>query len=196
MDVQELRPGLWRWTAPHPDWTPEARWERDVGSLYYEAPDAVVLIDPLVPAGEEEAFFAALDRDVDRLGSPVHVLQTIPWHERSAQELVARYGASTEVPPGVESLVIDGIEFPEARETVLWLHAERALVFGDAVLGRGGGELQVCPASWIVSEGGHPVEFLASLQRLLDLPIELVLVSHGEPVVDNARDALERALAS
>jgi glyoxylase-like metal-dependent hydrolase (beta-lactamase superfamily II) len=52
------------------------------------------------------------------------------------------------------------------------------------------------PPSWIVSEGEYPVEFLASLQRLLDLPIELVLVSHGEPVLENAREALERALAS
>jgi hypothetical protein len=196
MEIYELRPGLWRWTAPHPEWTPEARWERDVGSLYYEAPNAVVLIDPLLPAGDEDAFFAALDRDVDRLGRPVHVLQTIPWHERSAPELVARYGASTEVPAGVESLMFDGIEFPEARETVLWLPAERALVFGDAVLGGSGGELQVCPASWIVSQGGYPVEFLASLHRLLDLPIELVLVSHGDPVLHNGREALERALAS
>ena len=39
--------------------------------MYYEAPDAVVLIDPLLPAGEEEEFLAYLDRDVERLGLPV-----------------------------------------------------------------------------------------------------------------------------
>lgn len=33
------------------------------------------------------------------------------------------------------------------------------------------------------------------LQPLLDLPVEMVLVSHGEPVLTGARAALERALA-
>jgi hypothetical protein len=30
---------------------------------------------------------------------------------------------------------------------------------------------------------------------LLDLPIELVLVSHGEPVLENGQAAIERALS-
>jgi hypothetical protein len=30
---------------------------------------------------------------------------------------------------------------------------------------------------------------------LLDLPVELVLVSHGEPVLKDGRAAIERALA-
>jgi len=29
MDVQELRPGLWRWTARHPEWD-----DREVSSAY------------------------------------------------------------------------------------------------------------------------------------------------------------------
>jgi hypothetical protein len=53
VDVTRLADGLWRWTALHPDWTPEEGgldgWEQEVSSLYLEAPDAVVLIDPLVP---------------------------------------------------------------------------------------------------------------------------------------------------
>ena len=50
MDVLQLADGLWRWTAPHPN---AANWPRfgppvppQVGCVYYEAPDAVVLIDP------------------------------------------------------------------------------------------------------------------------------------------------------
>ena len=59
MDVTELVPGLWRWTAPHPDWSPEddeggEGWARDVGCLYLETPRALVLFDPLAPAEETE----------------------------------------------------------------------------------------------------------------------------------------------
>jgi hypothetical protein len=35
-----------------------------------------------------------------------------------------------------------------------------------------------------------------SLGRLLDLPIEMLLVSHGEPVLSGGRAALEQALAA
>jgi hypothetical protein len=34
----------------------------------------------------------------------------------------------------------------------------------------------------------------AALRPLLDLPIELILVSHGEPVLAGGREALARAL--
>jgi hypothetical protein len=89
VEVAELRPGLWRWTAYHEEW------RKDVGCVYYEAPDAVVLIDPLVPPERAEAkrFWDALDRDVKRAGSPVHVLLTVFWHARSSRSIVERYGA-------------------------------------------------------------------------------------------------------
>ena len=85
MDVQPLRPGLWRWTAPHPDWLPEkdkpGGWAEYVGCVYFEPAenkrDAVVLIDPLAPpAGtpDAERFWRALDRDVERAGVPVAIL--------------------------------------------------------------------------------------------------------------------------
>ena len=75
MELSELAPGIWRWDD----------------SLYVERPDAVVLIDPVVPAGEEERFFRALDRDVERLGRPVVVLLTDASLDAGA--FVERYGA-------------------------------------------------------------------------------------------------------
>jgi hypothetical protein len=75
VELDELAPGLWRWDD----------------SLYVERPDAVVLIDPVVPAGEEERFFRALDRDVERLGLPVIVLLTD--RVLDADVFVERYGA-------------------------------------------------------------------------------------------------------
>ena len=193
MDVQEIADGLWRWTAPHPDWTPEEGgpdgWERDVGCVYYEAPGAVCLIDPLVPEDEAERFWRALDRDVERAGKPVAVILTVYWHSRSADEIAARYGASREPPAGVEVFPIDrGYE-----EVVFWLPEPRALVAGDALLGAPDGGVRLCPPSWRTKV--DDAVFRSSLARLLELPVERVLVSHGEPVLENGRDALARALA-
>jgi hypothetical protein len=56
--------------------------------------------------------------------------------------------------------------------------------------------LRICPESWLRQLGGYTQEDLrAGLQPLLDLPVEMVLVSHGEPVLRGGRAALERALA-
>jgi hypothetical protein len=86
MEVLRVAPGLWRWTGYHEEW------KEDVGCVYYEAPGAVVLIDPIVPPEDEERFWTALDHDVERAGRPVHVLVTIYWHTRSAKQIVERYG--------------------------------------------------------------------------------------------------------
>ena len=29
VEVEKIRDGLWRWTAPHPDWDGNEGWERD-----------------------------------------------------------------------------------------------------------------------------------------------------------------------
>jgi glyoxylase-like metal-dependent hydrolase (beta-lactamase superfamily II) len=209
--VDEIAPGLWRWTALHPEWTPEQGgpegWEAEVGCVYWEAGDAVVLVDPLVPA-ERERFWGALDRDVERLGLPVVVLLTCAWHARSASELARRYGAAvlqpdvgseqlegaTLFPPGGElpGAAVSLAALPAAREVVYWLPGPRAVVPGDAIVGTGRG-LRLSPASWL--EDGDLDALAGALLPLLELPVERVLVSHGEPVLDGAREALAQALS-
>lgn len=191
MTVEEITPGLWRWTAPHPEWKEGDDWERDVGCVYVEAAAATVLVDPLVPGdpADRERFLEALDRDVERRGLPLAVLLTCDWHRRSTDELAERHGASLEPPPGVEAH-----ELPEIEERIWWLAAYRALVPGDVLLGDGDGGLRVCPDSWL-GERSSPRSIRAALRPLLDLPVERVLVSHGAPVLADGRAALERALA-
>jgi glyoxylase-like metal-dependent hydrolase (beta-lactamase superfamily II) len=185
--VSELASGLWRWTAPHPDWKEEDDWEQEVGCVYYEAPEATVLIDPLVPP-ERERFFEALDRDVERRGLPVVVLLTCPWHVRSAAELRERYSAVEAPPGGVEPVLV----LPEIEETLWWLPAQNTLAVGDVLLGAPDG-VRVCPDSWLEDEAS-PAAIRAALRPLLELPLERILVSHGEPVLEDGRAALERAL--
>ena len=186
MNVVALAPGLWRWTAPHPEWKPSDDWEQDVGCVYYEATAATVLIDPLVPP-ERDRFFDALDRDVDRRELPVTILLTCDWHRRSTNELTERYAASDAVPEEVEAFPL-----PEIDETVWWLPRHAALVAGDVLLGTAGG-VRVCPDSWL-TDRSSPAGIRAALSPLLDRPVERILVSHGEPVLERGRAALEAAL--
>jgi glyoxylase-like metal-dependent hydrolase (beta-lactamase superfamily II) len=196
MDVQELRPGLWRWTAPHPAWRPGCDWPRDVGCVFVEARDATVVVDPLVPADEEERFWSALDRDVERRGLPVVVLLTCTWHRRSAGDVARRYDAAVWRPDDPLPHAVEAERFAagEWEEHVFVLADHAALLFGDVVEGDGDGGLRMPPSWWPPAEP-RTQQVRAELRRLLERPVELVVVSHGDPVVEGAPAALERALA-
>jgi hypothetical protein len=217
--IQELRRRLWRWTARHPEWEPgepdsPADWPPDVGCVADESADALAFIDPLVP----DNLWQTVDELVERRRRPVAVLTTIGFHRRSRDAFVARYGASIlgpaarqrprglfggiasdaagakkALPQGVETIPIRG-----AGETMIWIAEHRALVPGDRILGFGAnGTLRVCPDSWLryLPSGMTGTELRDSLRPLLELPIEMVLVSHGKPVLKNGREALARAIA-
>ena len=85
MQVERLADGLWRWSVE------PGRW-----SVYAETAEAIVLVDPLLPAAgssDEARFFEALDRDVRRLARPVRVVETSAGRGRDADRIAARYGA-------------------------------------------------------------------------------------------------------
>jgi glyoxylase-like metal-dependent hydrolase (beta-lactamase superfamily II) len=200
VDVGELRPGLWRWTAAHPEWEEGLHWPQNVGSVYAELPDAVAVIDPQVPPEDASAFWDPLDRDIERLDRPVHVLLTVHWHERSVEAVLERYGATLwrpdqpgELPAGVRAEIVEGADWVEA---LFYLKPWRALVVGDLLIGDDEGGIRV-PLTWFPKEEQDWARagLKDRLRNLLDLDVELVLVSHGEPVLDNGHAALERALA-
>jgi hypothetical protein len=170
VDVQELKPGLWRWTARHPEWE-----GREVSCAYLETADAVCLIDPLVPSDDAEPFLAALDRDVDRIGHPVAIVLTNPWHRRSSSELAQRYDAQVVV--GVEGGLPDGLEAyaggMQPEDVVIHAPSHRALFTGDTLFGN-----ELCPEDWLAEGREHHV---ACLRRLLELDAELIVPAHGEP---------------
>jgi hypothetical protein len=105
--VEEIRPGLWTWTAPHPEWHEQPL----VRSYAAEREGVLVLIDPMSPPTALVA------------GRELRVALTCPWHARSAPEL------------GVPEVAVDARPGFYPDERVLWLAEHGALVFGDSFPG-------------------------------------------------------------
>ena len=212
---RSIASGLWYWTARHPEWHP-GEFGAEVGSYAAEAGEDLLLIDPLLPAVDPEPVLELLDRLA--ANRSVHALITIGYHVRSAEELCKRYGGRVYGPSTCESrlgdtallteLVPDApgpagvtafpIGRPRRSERPLWLPSHRALAFGDALVATPEGELRV----WVQD----PVDdkrlrwyrerFAPTLDPLLELPVERVLVTHGEPVLEDGAQALREAVAA
>jgi hypothetical protein len=220
--MRELRPGLWHWQAPHPEWRESEPWDQRVSSYAIDDGERLVLFDPLAVPDEVEA--RAAERE------PVIVL-TAPWHERDAESLVQRLGAPvyTAAPDSAQDLMdMFGITREQAGDgspDVVWLLKEGK---GEAHLFSAGDRLPMGyevfagikrndVVFWIepynavlagdtlgefgrgleintrwLVKGKTREEIAAGLRPLLERPVELVLASHGGPY---DRAALERALA-
>lgn len=198
--MEQLRDGIWRWEARHPSWTEDDGgpdgWGPDVVSYAIDAGERLLLIDPLaVPAEVEEL----------ASGRETAILLTCPWHQRDARAVGRRLGAPIYVPPPDEGekdpvpgtvfaagdRLPGGVEvFPgiEPNDLVLWVEPHRALVLGDTLVDRGEG-LEI-PLTWLREM--TLAELFATLRPLLDLPVELVLPTHGPPA---DRAALVRAIS-
>jgi glyoxylase-like metal-dependent hydrolase (beta-lactamase superfamily II) len=198
---EQLRPGLRRWTAHYDEWG------KEVASVALEREAELVLIDPLL-----------VDRQWDQLeaslrGRQLHVLLTIHWHARSAAEVASRFAnariwahSRNRAAVARRSPVTDvfrlGDDLPgglvalEARprsEVLFWEPRSRALIVGDALLGDGenGEGLHTCPGWWLPGSLDL-ADLREALTPALNLPIEIVLPSHGSPVLKNAKEELAR----
>jgi hypothetical protein len=171
--VHELAGGLWTWTASHPEWNDDPSWGPEVRSYALETDDGVILFDPIAPPQE------LLDRNVQ-------VVLTAEWHGRDAQKLSAPIRGD-DLPPQVTA---QPAFYPGER--TLWIPGQNALVAGDSLPDGG-----AVPDTWLESEWVRATreEYNEKLRPLLDLPIELLLPTHGDPVLDAAHDALRRALS-
>jgi len=201
VEVEQIAAHLWWWSASHPDWGESdfqggQGWERQVSCYALVESGELVLFDPLVPRGDEERFWSALDRDVEQHGPPA-ILLTVFWHARSSREIAARYeGASVRAHEPSRDAVAervpvsdtfgDGDSLPggaeavamhHMREAAFWLPTYRALVLGDSVLGYPG-RVELCPTSWL-QEDESPEELEASVRRALELGPERLLLTHG-----------------
>ena len=86
---EEIAPGLWRWTARHPEWHP-GDFGAEVASFAVESGPDTILIDPLLPTDP-----APVNDLIDRItGERLAIVITIPYHVRSAEELRDRFRSS------------------------------------------------------------------------------------------------------
>jgi hypothetical protein len=219
--MRELRPGLWYWQAPHPEWTPDAPWPQEVSSYAIADGPRLLLFDPLGVPDEIQALLQERE--------PVIVL-TAPWHERDAQALVERLDAPMFTPPAdtaqdlIDKFGITAEQAGDGSPDLAWLrdggadvhwyaHGDRLPIGIDAYAGREHNDaaLWVEPARAVVT-GDSLADFgdglaihnrwlrknvtreevVERLRPLLALPVEIVLPAHGAPT---DRAALERALS-
>jgi hypothetical protein len=212
--MEKLTEGLWRWTSRHPEWHP-GEFGAEVASFAAKAGDDTLLIDPLLPPEPDQVL-----RMIDgALGDRLAILITIPYHVRSAEELWRRYrknaettihghpaaarrledrSAFREIEPGVPlpgGVTAHTIGKPRRYEMPLHLPSHAALAFGDAVA-ETGGRLVVWSTEKVAAkvERFYRERFNPTLEPLLELDFDSVLVTHGQPVLSGGKQALRKAL--
>lgn len=198
VEICDVAPGLWIWRLVHPRWRPEQGWAPVVTCTCVESGEEVLALDPLAPAAEATEFWQRLDRR-----PPTAVVVLKPDHVRDVDAFAERYRARAfgprlffreDIPRTQLEFIEEGSILPGGvvalydgrgrNETPLWLPEQRTVVFADALTAPDG-ELRV----WATP---HRERALAALRKLLELPFERVIVSHGEPV--HVRAEFERAL--
>jgi hypothetical protein len=194
--VDEVAPGVFHWTAFHPNIG------SDVSS--YLLADTGTAVDPLLP---EEGLAPFDGRE------PRQVVLTNRHHLRDGQRLAERFGIpircheaglhefeggpdvegfawGDELAPGVMALEVDAIC---DEETALRIDVGDGLLsVGDALM-RYGGTLGFVSDRYL---GDDPALVKTAIReaygRLLDEPFDSLLVAHGEPLLGGAKEALRR----
>ena len=203
----QLADGLWRWTARHPQWHP-GEFGREVASYALRDGDLLVLVDPLVT---DDGAGSVLDLLDALAGGEVAIVVTVPYHARSAEPLAERYGATVHGHPATAKRFADpgrlsdgpppgGLTFhtigrPKRYERPVHLPSQRALAFGDAIV-EVGGELRMWCQDPLDERrlAWYRDVFAPTVRPRLDLDVERVLATHGEPILHGGRDALAAAL--
>jgi hypothetical protein len=201
MFVDEVLPGLFHWTAVHPNIHSE------VSSYWLE--EHGVLFDPLIPPQQGLDWFAARtaaptaillsnrhhyrqsDRFAERFGCPVSC-NRLGLHEFADGRVVEGFDIGDSLPGGVTACELDAI-CPD--DTALYLGDQRAVVIADGVV-RGGpyggaGPLGFVPDSLMDDPPETKRGLLDACARLLaERDFDHLLLAHGGPVIGDGRELL------
>lgn len=193
--MKEIAPGIHWFTA--------FREKINLEVSSYWLPEERVVIDPMLPAEGLDAFAAA---------PPEHVLLTNRHHDREAWEYVERFGATVhcvrqglgelegrgdvrafefgdELPGGIVAHEV-GALCPD--EAALHIPAHRALACADGVVRWPGVDgLAFVPDELMDDPAETKAGLRAAYGRLAaELDFDLLLLAHGDPVLEGGRDAL------
>jgi hypothetical protein len=194
--MEEVLPGVWHWTAGHP------QIHMEVSSHWVPASGA--LIDPLIPPDQ--------GLDPFRGQPPERVLLSNRHHLRHAERFGEEFGCTIEcskpglhefeggpevrgfdfgdqVAPGIEALEVGAI-CPD--ESALLIRDAGALVIADGIM-RYGGEMRFVPDSLLGDDPeGVKSGLRAAYSRLLERDFDNLLFAHGDPLIGGGREELRR----
>lgn len=194
-DVEQVVPGVWHWAIA----------DERIGGYYSAAhalatPGGTVLIDPLPLAAT----------GLERLGRVSAICLTTSSHQRSAwryrrdcgvevwapalartfdEQPDRRYGDGDELPGGLRAVFTPGAG--TSQHTLL--AAEPAVAFVPDLLVHEPGK----PFGLIPAEYAHDVdEARVNVEKLLDLPFDVLCLGHGVPITDDPKGAIRALLAA
>jgi glyoxylase-like metal-dependent hydrolase (beta-lactamase superfamily II) len=192
--VEEVVPGVGRWSIHD---------ERIdfVGAAYsVTTAEGVVMIDPL-PL-EHEA--------LGRLGRAEAIVLTCGSHQRCAwryrrelgakvfapalskeidEEPDVRYGEGDPLPAGLQAVFTPGAG---TTQHTLLLAEPRVAFVPDLLVGTPDDRIAMLSSRWMYD----PEEARRSIERLLELDVDVLCLAHGPAVTQNAQDALRAALTA
>jgi glyoxylase-like metal-dependent hydrolase (beta-lactamase superfamily II) len=191
--MEELTPGIWHWTAPHPNIGV------DVSS--YWIPGLRLLLDPIAVPDEVDGVDSIL------LSCRHHVRDSIEAAERFGATIQAprtgmhEYGQGTPIQPydvgdglvsgAVTAHQVGGLS-PD--ETALHIPSLSALSIADGAI-RYGEDLDFVPDRYMDDPDKDKADLKRGFGELADqLDFDVLLLAHGKPYPSGGRDAL-RAFA-
>jgi glyoxylase-like metal-dependent hydrolase (beta-lactamase superfamily II) len=189
--MRELTPGIWHWTAAHPNIGVEV-------SSYW-IPGLKLLLDPLAVPDEVD--------DVDC------IFLSCRHHVRDSLKAAERFGATVQAPrPGMhdypDDTPIQPYDFGDALlggevtahevgglsadETALHIPSVSALSIADGAI-RYGDELHFVPDQYMDDPETDKADLKRGFGELADqLDFDVLLLAHGTPYPSGGRDALRR----
>jgi len=147
----------------------------ELWSTCFTSPQGTVLFDPI-----------NWPKDSPLPASPIHIVRTNGNHDRSCVELAARTkGQIATKAPAFTALPLPGAGEAEAA----YFHpATQTLVIGDALINLAPHGLMLLPEKYCTD----PALLRRSLRRLLDLPVRRIFFAHGDPILQDGHQRIQK----
>jgi len=194
--MKEIVPGIRTWSVYNTEKG------MNFNGWYVRAGDDTVVIDPPKPGDD-------VLQEMARDGPPAAVILTNKHHTRATETLRATFGCPVLVheserelmdipvdrtfrdgdvlPCGLKVHTVSHSKTP-GESALLFDGSVKALIVGDAVLGKPAGSLSLLPAP-MIRDAGRAID---GLRRLAGVDFEALLLGDGEPILRGGREELLR----
>jgi glyoxylase-like metal-dependent hydrolase (beta-lactamase superfamily II) len=147
----------------------------ELWSTSFTSPEGTVLFDPI-----------DWPKDTPIPASPLRIVRTNGNHDRSCVELAAKTkGQISKTVPELTALPLPGAG---EGETAFFHPPSGTLVVGDALIHLAPHGLMPLPDKYCTD----PALLRQSLRRLLDLPIRRIFFAHGDPILQDGSERIQK----